>query len=49
MNCLVWGDNAAMIACVGHVRLQAGAVSGYDANAFARGPLQSWGAAPASA
>jgi len=42
-------DNAAMIACVGHFRLQAGAVSGYDANAFARGPLQSWGAALADA
>jgi N6-L-threonylcarbamoyladenine synthase len=42
-------DNAAMIACVGHFRLQAGAVSGYDANAFARGPLQSWGAALAGA
>jgi len=35
-------DNAAMIACVGHFKLQAGRVSSVDLNAFPRGPLESW-------
>lgn len=40
-------DNAAMIACVGEFRLRAGAVSGLDLDAFARGSLATW-AAPAA-
>jgi N6-L-threonylcarbamoyladenine synthase len=37
-------DNAAMIACVGEFRLRAGAASGIELDAFARGPLASWAA-----
>jgi N6-L-threonylcarbamoyladenine synthase len=35
-------DNAAMIACVGHFKLQAGRAPELDCNAFPRGALVSW-------
>ncbi len=35
-------DNAAMIACVGALRLRAGEVPGVETPAFARGGLESW-------
>ena len=35
-------DNAAMIACVGEFRLLAGAISGVELDAYARGALESW-------